>query len=83
MLGMNPSKQFVLDVVDECYRSLKQFPLFRSPHEGCAVIREEFEELWDAVKHNQPNVYDELVQTAAMCLKFAESVQLWEEATDG
>ena len=68
------------DVREELDRSMDKFPFFNSPHEGCAVIREEFEELWDCVKMNQPlyAVRHEAIQTAAMCMKFLLSMPLWE-----
>jgi len=50
-----------------------------SPHEGCAVIREEFEELWDAVKAHHSNVptfemCNEAVQVAAMAIRFIHDI---------
>jgi len=48
-----------------------------SPHEGCAVIREEFEELWDAVKAHHSNVVEmcnEAVQVTAMAIRFLHDV---------
>jgi len=39
---------------------------FASWHEAAAVIREEFEEFWDSVKLNHPDM-DELLQIAACC----------------
>lgn len=49
---------------------------FNSGHEGYAVIREELDELWDAVKaskgyvcYDGPTAY-EAVQVAAMALRF-------------
>jgi hypothetical protein len=49
---------------------------FNSGHEGYAVIREELDELWDAIKRQKGyNVYSgpashEAVQVAAMALRF-------------
>jgi hypothetical protein len=49
---------------------------FHSGHEGYAVIREELDELWDAIKTTKGyTTYDgrvgyEAVQTAAMALRF-------------
>lgn len=45
-----------------------------SRHEFYAVLLEEVDELWDAIKRDQPidAVMDEIVQVAAMCLRFAE-----------
>lgn len=43
-----------------------------SLHEAHSVIREEFDEFWDEVKKQRPDpnkVREELIQTAAMCLR--------------
>ena len=48
-----------------------RFDDFHSPHEGAAVIREEYDEFWKAVKEN--NIIEarrEAVQVAAMALRF-------------
>lgn len=68
------------DIFLEYQRSMFGNSLFNSPHEGCAVIREEFEELWDCVKTNQPPyaVRHEAIQAGAMCLKFLLSMPHWE-----
>lgn len=70
----------IQDIRDELDRSMGKFPFFNSPHEGCAVIREEFEELWDCVKTNQPPyaTQHEAIQLGAMALKFLLSMPLWE-----
>ena len=52
-----------------------KFPLFNSPHEGYAVIKEELEELWDEIKNDKKpeskmNQKNEAVQVAAMAIKF-------------
>jgi len=44
---------------------------FNSSHEGWAVIREEVDELWEAVKGNDPaGMKSEAIQVAAMALRF-------------
>ena len=46
---------------------------FASYHEGYAVIKEEFEELWDEIKKRNPSKADlreEAIQLTAMGLKF-------------
>lgn len=73
------------DIREEYERSRREpcnFPLFNSGHEGCSVIREEFEELWDCVKTNQPPyaIRHEAIQVGAMALKFLLSMPLWEGA---
>lgn len=44
-------------------------------HEFYGVLREEFDELWDAIKEDQPinNVLAELIQVAAMCVRYYET----------
>lgn len=48
----------------------------QSIHESASVIREEFEEFWDAVKldRDTPKLLHELIQTAAMCQRAAEDL---------
>lgn len=58
-------------VCDELRRAQSDFPAFNSAHEGYAIIEEEVDELWDAVKRNEPeNAHGEAVQVAAMALRF-------------
>jgi hypothetical protein len=46
-----------------------------SGHEGYAVIKEELEELWDEVKHdNVENFAKEALQVAAMGMRFCKDV---------
>ena len=64
---------FLLDVQKEFERASKKHKKFSSHHEGLAVIWEEFEELKEEIFKKVPdqdNLYDELTQIAAMCLKF-------------
>lgn len=46
-----------------------------SRHEFFGVIREEIDELWDAIKTDAPTeeVLKEAMQVAAMCLRYAET----------
>ena len=63
-------------ILDEYYESIEKFGDFNSHHEGYAVIKEELDELWDAIKKKKkiPNLeealQEEAVQVAAMALKF-------------
>ena len=67
-------------VVTEALRELDvaqdRFPAFHSAHEGWAVIKEEMDELWEAVrlKQSTPGRTDkmrrEAIQVAAMALRF-------------
>lgn len=55
--------------------SLKHRP-FNSPHEGYAVIKEELDELWEAIRkvknfdERNESMKDEAVQISAMALRF-------------
>ena len=66
-----------LKVVDEIFDELedatKKFGRFNSPHEGYAVIQEEVDELWDAVKTKSLGYKEqrkECIQIAAMAIRF-------------
>ena len=66
----------------------KKFKPFNSSHEGYAVIKEEFEELWDEVKHNKlPDTLSrqrkEAVQLAAMAVRFVLDVCDRQSITEG
>lgn len=56
--------------------AMSKFPKFNSEHEGFAVLMEEVDELWDAVKMKQSNpqraiqIRREAVQVAAMAMRF-------------
>ena len=68
------------DIVELIYEEVtRSYTIHGSPrwsrHEAIAIIREEFEESWEAVKGDAPyNVLlKELIQTAAMCVRFIET----------
>jgi NTP pyrophosphatase (non-canonical NTP hydrolase) len=46
-----------------------------SRHEFYAILLEEVEELWDAIKKNRPvhEIESELTQVAAMCVRYYET----------
>jgi hypothetical protein len=53
------------------------FPNFNSRHEGYAIIEEEVDELWDAIKAKgsaREHIAREAVQVAAMAIRFVEDV---------
>ena len=57
-----------------------KYPKFNSLHEGYAVILEELDELWDAIKMSKgirhtPAMIDECIQIAAMCVRFVEDLE--------
>ncbi len=58
-------------VKDEFEQATSKHSSFASTHEGAAVLREEYEELWDDVKANRPgDARAEAVQVAAMAVRF-------------
>jgi hypothetical protein len=59
-------------ILNEYRKAAAKFPAFRSSHEGYAILKEEVDELWDAVKqnHNVEALRDEATQVAAMALRF-------------
>lgn len=57
----------------EYERATKKFGRFASAHEGYAVMQEEMDELWEAVKDKQcgtPELLVEAVQVGAMAVRF-------------
>ena len=65
-------KWFLQEIYDEYVIASKKFKKFNSRHEGYAVIKEEVDELWDAIKGNFANnlVRKEAIQVGAMALRF-------------
>ena len=62
-------------VLEEYENASKHYPPFTSHHEGCSVIREEFEELWDEVKkkkeqRDKEKLTKEIKQVGAMAIRF-------------
>jgi len=78
---MTPVAHYVDKIVDEMQRASEKHPKFNSRHEGYAVIKEELDELWDAIKRNDyhANVENEAVQVGAMALRFLIDVCEKEE----
>ncbi len=67
--------EIVADMVVEFFNARDKFGKFNSHHEGCAVIREEFEELWEEVKkkrelRNDKALRKEATQLGAMAMRF-------------
>ena len=57
--------------LEELERATKKFGPFASAHEGYAVILEELDEAWDAIKANEiDKACAEMTQVAAMALRF-------------
>lgn len=64
-------------VLEELTKAQQKFAPMVSPHEGIAVIREEFDELWKEIKDNKrdPQFYgaamtEEAAHVAAMGIRF-------------
>lgn len=61
---------------DELRAATEMFGPFASPHEGFAILKEEVDELWEAVRMKQSDsarpacMRDEARQVAAMALRF-------------
>lgn len=61
----------ILDVYREFLSATEKFGSFNSTHEGYAVILEELDEMWDAIKANDiMHALEEAKQVAAMALRF-------------
>lgn len=84
-LDVQERKERALDIVrSELDRAMAMHPTFNSKHEGYAVIKEELDELWDAVKRtktatdpkqNGP-LRQEATQIAAMAIRFLIDLKL-------
>lgn len=67
------------EILNEYITATENFGMFRSAHEGLAIIQEEFEEFKEAVfwphkdHTGDPNV--EIVQLAAMCLRYMVDIR--------
>ncbi len=63
--------ELMMQITDEFTEATNKFGAFNSTHEGYAVIQEELDELWDAVKSNDPvKAIVEAKQVGAMALRF-------------
>ncbi len=61
------------DVKRELAEATIKFTPFSSAHEGYAVIKEEFDELWKEIKKKHPNRHklrEEALQVGAMAVRF-------------
>ena len=68
--------RFLKLMSDEVDRAIKKHSNARwRRHEFYGIILEEFEEMWDAIKcdDSDKHLLEEMVQVAAMCLRFAET----------
>ena len=78
------------EIYEEFVKASSKFPAFASEHEGYAILKEEVDELWDAIKLNQkkPERHNlcrkECIQVAAMALRFLyDRTPEWHPSTKG
>ena len=80
--------EFSREIYEEFYNASSKFPAFASEHEGFAILKEEVDELWEAVKLNQKNperlklCEKECIQVGAMALRFLHDLKLREQRRD-
>jgi NTP pyrophosphatase (non-canonical NTP hydrolase) len=78
---MGVGNEIAQEFMAEYYRAREKFAPFNSAHEGYAVIKEELDELWDAIKKKQHQQNPELmrkeaIQVGAMALAFILDLNL-------
>jgi len=76
---------WVREIYDECRRAQEKFGPFKNAHEGHSVIREEFDEVWDAIKKKDADLKDvkkEVIQLGAMALRFLVEVKTVNNETE-
>lgn len=67
---------WIREIYDECRRAQTKFGPFKNSHEGHSVIREEFDEFWEAVRKNDlKQTRLEVIQLGAMALRFLIEVK--------
>jgi hypothetical protein len=77
-IAVKYSQEFYEEMAD----ASTKFPMFASEHEGYAILLEEVDELWEAIKLNQKNperarrVEKECIQVGAMALRFLHDMEL-------
>ena len=73
---------------NEMVRASEKFGKFHNAHEGFAVLKEEVDELWDAVKLNQKRpernkkLLEECIQVGAMAMRFIYDLELEYEEVE-
>ena len=63
----------IIDALERAYNKHGVFQWGR--HEFYAILKEEVDELWDAIKNDDPmvNVYTEAIQIAAVVIRYMET----------
>jgi hypothetical protein len=81
--GQHELPRYAQLAIEELERATRKFPPMTSAHEGYAILLEEVDELWHAVKHEPvEQVQKEAVQVAAMALRFVRDVCETEAGDD-
>ena len=65
------------EIDNELQLARTKFSRFHSPHEGIAIIKEEFDELWKLIKSNESTSFkarNEAIQIAAMAVRYIEDL---------
>lgn len=67
---------YIEKIKKEQIKATLKFKPFNSKHEGYAIIKEEFDELWEAIRTDADwdHVEEEAIQVGAMILRFLEEV---------
>lgn len=61
----------IQEIENELALAAAKFRPFASTHEGYAIVLEELDEAWDAIKANdQAQARSEMIQVAAMAIRF-------------
>ena len=71
---INP--QIIEAIEAEYERSTSELGNFYNAHEGIAIIREEYDELWDEIKRgqNKKRMREEAIHVATMAIRFINDV---------
>jgi len=90
MIDNNLAVKYSQEIYEEMADASSKFPKFASEHEGYAILLEEVDELWEAVKLNKkrhPERYDlmrkECIQVGAMALRFLHDMEIRERELQG
>lgn len=73
--------KIMTDVAEELGKAIDKFPSFHSAHEAFAVLKEEVDELWEAVRLKQSDIgrgdkiIKEATQVAAMAIRFIIDIE--------
>lgn len=73
---LDTSNYYVSKIVEEVNRASAKFKPFASKHEGFAILNEEVEELWEAIKDDKDwdDLESEAIQVGAMALRFLNDI---------